>query len=166
MEKTVRKEGLIPKKAFHLIQDRVGWDVLLSPDIEIPDEVMKLLALYGVKLQAIEQMRAYRALPERDRAKREVARGLYFAWVNCLKSAPGPMDDIPFHDEGSAWRNIPNFNWFWRKNRERMQDVDLSVEDIENWIIRNPKQYPPLVSSRRSFQRFSAQKKIAHRHLI
>ncbi|MFN8655621.1 MAG: hypothetical protein U0105_04730 [Candidatus Obscuribacterales bacterium] len=50
------------------------------------------------------------------------------------------------HNSGKRWIDPPFQYDFWQANARRMEDFQLSKDDIEEEILSNPQEFEPLIS--------------------
>lgn len=55
---------------------KVGWTKICDPDFEMTEEVYQELETYGLSRQLVDAMRAFNALPQRERAVRSITNNI------------------------------------------------------------------------------------------
>lgn len=120
---------------------KVGWTKICDPDFEMTEEVYQELETYGLSRQLVDAMRAFNALPQRERAVRSITNNLYQTWIHYLRRGDGKRNCEAPDISGTRWRDVP-CPGFWDAQRSEMEQFNITVDEIESRILNDPQQYP------------------------
>jgi hypothetical protein len=139
------KTAPVSQEAYQAVEDRYGWESILSKSFVLTDEIREEFENLGISIDFLLDVKEYRARPERDRALIELSKDLYSSWFRYISGSPHRRNAEAPHITGRSWRDIPIPNyWNDRSRTKRMNENLITVDDIEDHIKSRPDEFTPL----------------------
>jgi hypothetical protein len=119
-----------------------GWEKILAPQYEPTEELLVALEEAGLSRRAFASQRKWYALSPRERKIKEIAGALWSEWQRYLDAERGRDAEAP-HVSGRRFIDVPT--GFWQYNAQRLQEDQISEQDIVDEILNHPDSYRPLI---------------------